>query len=414
MFRLTVFLCLFSAWATPLAEQVTTHLVEGYVTRISSPTTLDLSDRHIVITPQTRRAGKATDPSTANPAITIGDFLSITGTLDIEHDTVIAQKNSVKKWTDRQVKGFAVIDKVVATSPERIVRADGYRILLTPKTTLTFSDPVKTLADVTTNLWINYSGTLRNDGVVVADSAVFTPDTVSDGERKFREIFDKKVAAKPGQAQDRVGKIRLSPDPKAQERVERIGRSLVPAYQQRLPESDPTRIDFRFYLIDDKSVHTSYSYPGGEIFVPVQVVDRLKNDDQLAAVLAAPIAEVMEKQVYRVLRPTNYGLLAADAAAVAGGIFVPGLSFASVAAGYGGQAILTKLQEQSDRVGLSLMTDAGYDVLQAPAAWQLLLSPFPELAPCDRSAYLLQTIGREYRQTGPELFIGPRSISGGE
>ena len=201
MFRLTVFLCIFSAWATPFAEQVTTHLVKGYVTRISSPTTLDLSDRHIVITPQTRRVGKAADPSMACSAVTIGDFLSITGTLDIQHDTVIAQKISVRKWTDRQVKGFAVIDKVVATSPEQIVRADGYRILLTAKTTLTFNYPVKTLADVTTNVWINYSGTLRNDGVLITDSAVFTPNTVSDGERKFREIFDKKIAPKPGQSQ---------------------------------------------------------------------------------------------------------------------------------------------------------------------------------------------------------------------
>jgi hypothetical protein len=86
----------------------------------------------------------------------------------------------------------------------------------------------------------------------------------------------------------------------------------------------------------------------------------------------------------------------------------------NIAAAGVSQSILTKLQEQASRVSLSLMADAGYDVLQAPAAWQILLAPFPEMAPCDRSAYLLQTIGREYRQSVPRLFIGRKPTSEGE
>jgi len=65
--------------------------------------------------------------------------------------------------------------------------------------------------------------------------------------------------------------------------------------------------------------------------------------------------------------------------------------------------ILRHEQEQSGRVSLVFLRDAGYDIHEAPKAWWLLApkkpgpmidTPLPE-----RAAYLYQTIGTTWRST---------------
>jgi hypothetical protein len=71
-----------------------------------------------------------------------------------------------------------------------------------------------------------------------------------------------------------------------QARVSRVGLSLVPAYQKQLADDSPSKIYFRFYAVDEASIRSDLSCNAGLILVPKQVVERLQNDDQLAALLA--------------------------------------------------------------------------------------------------------------------------------
>jgi len=88
-----------------------------------------------------------------------------------------------------------------------------------------------------------------------------------------------------------------------QARVEEIGNSLVPDYQARIARQRSRQIHFR-QVVDNKHfcgllACEAYAMPGGIIQVPHQIVERMQNDSQLAAVLADAIACILERQVYR-------------------------------------------------------------------------------------------------------------------
>ena len=169
-----------------------------------------------------------------------------------------------------------------------------------------------------------------------------------------------------------------------QARIEKIGNRLVPTYQRALADSDPAKIDFRFQLIDTKLFRDALGLPGGTVLVPHQVVERLQNDSQLAAVLADGIARALERQQYR----TDRKIMTANALAM-GAAFVPvaGLFMADA-----GANIRTIAMEQRDRVSLVLMHDASYDVDEAPTAWWLLASgkpkPLSKIIEPERAIYL--------------------------
>ena len=188
-----------------------------------------------------------------------------------------------------------------------------------------------------------------------------------------------------------------------QARIERIGASLIPSYQHDLPDTDPTKINFRFQLIDQPKWHDAITLPDGIILVPRQVIERLQNDSQIATVLADNIACALEKQTFRQI-PARRKMTAAEIAGTAGGFFVPGLGLATdIANNRAAAIILRHTEEQSGRVSLVFLRNAGYDISEAPLAWWLLApnksqpminTPLPY-----RAAYLYQTIGTAWRST---------------
>jgi len=398
----------------------------GYVTAIPSQDNFDANGLHFLVNSQTRRAVRVRTAGAApdgHKSIRIGDYVEVKGARNRKTNSILAEEITLQTWSAQQIKGFAVIDKLIATSPETIVRADGYRIQLPLSADLTFEGPLKSIADVTTNVWISYSGELGKDGVVVVSKAIFSQNVVDKHESNFREKGDKVLSPSRQNAKGEIdlpytfAKLKISSDIQVQERVNRIGQLLVPAYQRALPATDPTKIVFKFYALNNKSHAGVWSYAGGEVFVPVQVVERLQNDDQLAAVLADGIAKVLEKQTYRVIRPATNTMAAAEVAGLVGGFFVPGLGAAGVAGVMtAGKKVDELMQEQSGRVSLGLMQDAGFRVDQAPIAWQRLLKPKakdPSKEPVTSQAeYLLQMLAIGYRQASPSILLGPaRTLS---
>jgi predicted Zn-dependent protease len=195
----------------------------------------------------------------------------------------------------------------------------------------------------------------------------------------------------------------LPADQPLQQRVHRIGMALVPAYQLALAEDDPSKIHFRFFAFDNDKWHGAVHLLDGAVLVPKQVMERLKSDDQLAAVLADGVAYNLQRQAAKQVKMNR----AAWGAEIAGDIadaLVPGLGIALVttSGAAGGKAEIA-MQEERLRIALALMRDAGYDPWQAPEAWRLLVpKKLPanpaSLAYPDASCYQIGILNLQYAQ----------------
>jgi hypothetical protein len=134
--------------------------------------------------------------------------------------------------------------------------------------------------------------------------------------------------------------------------------------------------------------------PSGIIQVPHQIVERMQNDSQLAAVLADTIACILERQVYRNEGKIRTAYLSGTAMA-----FVPLVNAGSGVAFNTAEQIQMHEMQQRDRVSLWLMRAAGYDIDQAPVAWWVLARDPKDSSPLgtteipDRAAYLYRILG---------------------
>ena len=395
--------------------------VFGYVTRIASASDFDVEGAHILIGPDTQfgtqvrnDATRETHFSHTPPPLYIGQPVDVYGKLDRHAHAVIAKSVVIHQPSPATVIGAGIIDLVpgtyaVSPSPDRIVRADGYLLRITSATELSPEPPFTSSDPLTTNLWIRYRGVQQTDGSILVEKASVRKNIVKNAEYRLRteNEYDPE-AVDPDSHQNLLQekllgtdlrKVPPHDDAALEARVRRIGESLIPAYQKALPETDPTKIDFRFQVVEDTSHHwhNGVSLPSGIILIPFNVTQRLQSDSQLAAVLADNIAEVLEKQALRNLADSQKMLLAQTAS-----LGVPSLGVATALANnrIGAHVLSTEL-EQSGRVSLFLLHDAGYDLLEAPGAWWLLASDKPKdlsAVPLpSRSANLYMNLGTTWR-----------------
>ena len=302
-----------------------------------------------------------------------------------------------------------MIDLVPTGSPNgvHIVRADGFLLKFTPDSRLAFNPPISAIDQLSTNLWIEYRGVQQTDGTVVVSAAEVWPNVVTSSEDKLRtkREFDPSEIDE-GDAQSGLSKtlrgidVRRLPahhDDAFQTRINRIGQSLIPVYQKALPVTDPSRINFRFQVVETDRFRDAIAFANGIILVPYPAISRLETDSEIAAVLADNIAASLEKQEI-LHQPAEHRMLAAGIAGDVGGLVVPGLGIATaLTAGGIEKHAITMHRRQSGRVALCLLNDAGYDLTQAPMAWWLLASAKPksleQIHLPDRAAYLYSVLG---------------------
>ena len=423
--RFPVVLLLFGMLVVPVLRAESIR-ISGFVTSAVSSTDFDVNAvpfrcgkaTRIVVLIRGRKKYTVTH-GCPKKALYIGEPVRVEGSY-VKKLRFFRAQTIVFPGEDRgEIHGAAVIDALpasqAAASGNLLVRADGYHILITSKTQLVWDPPLHSLAEVKAGDWISYVGQQRADGIVVAEEARLTQLTVSKGEQKFRKKSNYNPSKVPASAKQNpwqrafIGvdykKIPPATNPAMQARVTAIGEKLIPAFERGLPKSDPARIHFRFQIINRKQLRYAVGLPSGVILVPVQVVERLQNNSQLAAVLAESIAEVVERQAYRALpaeRATTAAVAVADA-------FVPDVGLAApLLAGYGANGVIGKKEEdQGGRVALDLMHDAGYEVDQAPVAWWLLApkkpKPIAEIALPHFAAYLYRILGENWNN--------PRAVS---
>jgi len=401
---------------------------DGYVTRVASSSDFDVNGYRILCG---RKTKTSVGPSTGKivtysdcPGGTpyVGECMTIYGRINDKSRVITADLIEAKSFNPEAITGSAVIDGIpsgssVSAQPDRLlVRADGYSILIHRETKIAWAPPLHALTDIKLGDWIGYEGTPNGTGIVIASKVKLSPESITQSEEKLRAKNEYDPSSVPADAKQNLLKdaFALGYDPKKfppfddaamQARVEKIGNSLVPAYQRALPDSDASKIQFRFHLVDNKHFCgmlpcDAFTLPSGMILVPHQVVERMQNDSQLAAVLADAIARALERQQYRIGGKVKTAYASAAAAS-----FVPyGGGFGTLAGEGVASKLLMKEMEQSGRVSFTLLHDAGYDIDQAPMAWWLLASrkpqPISEIDMPDRAAYLYRILGESWHNPG--------------
>jgi len=393
----------FAVLAGPLLAQ-TIYPIEGYISNIHPPMGFEAGGRQFYLTSETSFGLMGSNStSIASPlrdALRVGVYVEVAGrdpglTMPIKATTVL-----VRDDLDQKLSGIGVITRVVlAPAPTTAVyEADGYLIRITPSTQLDFLGDLSSLGDVTANTWIHFSGKRGEDGILQATRAQFIPakptkfkaaknieivtvktrpagakDNAMTSEATGTPALSDDGAALQQDEQVKIGLGRwqtLPADQPLQQRVHRIGMALVPAYQRAMADDNPSKIHFRFFAVDNNKWRGSICLLDGAVLIPTQVVERLKSDDQLAAVIADGIACSLQRQAARMVaaRRKELGI---DLAVDVGLAFVPGINFAVFSSGIAGKEEAT-MEEERLRIALALMHDAGFDPWQAPQAWRLL------------------------------------------
>jgi hypothetical protein len=407
--------------------------VDGYITSVHLPASFQAGGRTVVLTRQTSfgymgsNITSASDP--ARMSLRVGAYVQVAGRDPGLTSPVTAETVFIRDDRNLKLSGIGVITRVVAPPPEPIYEADGYLIRISESTHLNFAGDLSSISEITDNTWIHFTGKRNASGILEATHAQFIPAKPT----KFKAIKGVEVApvqmrpassssnapAPAGNAASNsadgaslqedeqvkigLGRWRTIPaDQPLQQRVHRIGMALVPAYQRRMDDSDPSKIHFRFFAVDDKKMRGSECLPDGVVLVSTEAIQRLPNDDQLAAVLAAGIACHLQRQAARavIAMRTELGIeLAADVAEA----FFPPAALAG-AVGSASAEKEEKLAEERLRVALALMQDARYDPWQSPEAWRILE---PKKLPAnlasleypDASCYQISILNLQYPRT---------------
>jgi len=255
------------------AQQERGVAVEGYITGVHSPAGFDVNGTHVLTSVITgyrlRGEKKAQVDSPLRNAVQVGSYVVVEGHLDSQTKTARAETVVFRDDWDQKLAGFGVIERVIRTGPEPVFETDGYLARITVGTKTSFHGDVKTLAGVSPGMWLRYVGTRDKTGVLVAEKARFAQVKATDvtavaGEIQFQP--PKLGEEKDGHVRvGMIGELRTIPAQRdLQERVSQVGMSVVPDYQKAMATTDPFKIAFRFYAIEDRKVRSTVcSSPSG-------------------------------------------------------------------------------------------------------------------------------------------------------
>ena len=394
--------------------------VRGFVTAVRTDGTFDINAARVELAPGatfSRKTDKDDASLAAMPAPWLGESFECFGKLDRKRNTLTIKHLTELVPAPTTFASGGLIEAVLPQAEKQAVtvRADGYLLELPGVSGLHFEDGITAPA---VNLWIAYKGTRTPEGTVTVSEATLWRNTPEEGEAKLRDrqTFNPEQVdtAHPQGLLSKgfagVDPKRLPPhvDPVLQARVEAIGQSLVPSWERTLDAKDPGRIEFRFPVVDSKELRYPVALSSGIVVVPFSVLERLGigaqpvADARLAAILAVSIAEVLEKQDFlnrdkHHMYETAALLSSAAMASPIGLLALPlGLSGQMSATG-ANEHLQSREVDQSGRVSLWLLHDAGYDLEQAPLAWWSLWSK--DAKPLEQVSLSPQTRNL-YRQLG--------------
>jgi hypothetical protein len=223
---------------------------------------------------------------------------------------------------------------------------------------------------------VEVKGIRRADGVVYAQLGKTKPNIFTEGDKRLVLAVQQGLLLPPtGQLTGARVKIadkefKLVESLELQSYVTQVGYKLIPRYIKDLPNDDPGKPTYRFYVIEDDSFN-AFALPDGSIFVHTGLLKTLKNEAQMAAVLGHEIAHVTHEHSRRRMESLAVPLLQLGTAIA--GAATKNNSIAML--GQFGAGVLSNkfgrdFEDQADRVGLFYMYEAGYDPREAPKVWR--------------------------------------------
>ncbi|MFH1397632.1 MAG: Maf family nucleotide pyrophosphatase [Candidatus Omnitrophota bacterium] len=126
-------------------------------------------------------------------------------------------------------------------------------------------------------------------------SGCSTEYNIATGKQEsFYYSTDKEVQMGKSISSSLEDEFKLADDPLLQKRVEDIGKKIALVADRR-------DIDYHFKVLDDEEVN-ALSLPGGFVYVNKGLVDKVANDDELAAVLAHEVGHIVARHSIKKLQ----------------------------------------------------------------------------------------------------------------
>ena len=192
-------------------------------------------------------------------------------------------------------------------------------------------------------------------------------DTVKNVGKAVKEIEEpEEIAIGKDVASRLLGAAPLVANPPLQRYVNHVGRWL--AAQTERPD-----LPWQFGVLDSPNVN-AFAVPGGTIFITRGLLDRMRNEAELAGVLGHEIVHVLRKHHLKAIQKGAQTALAGDAASAAlrdraGPARDKLIAFGTEMYSRG----LDKSDElEADRLGIVIAARAGYDAYGLPSVLQTL------------------------------------------
>jgi len=381
--------------------------IHGFVTNLNSQNSFEIDDyrvtKDVALELEIEKDDSGSSPVTFKPEdIRVGTELEIKGEYNEQTGDLLAKSIKVFLEDTRKIKRTALLAQVPVLDKSTagwngILFADGQRVVVDDSTQVmtrpnkgekrqakqdknpASTEPVALtgLDDLNLDTFVHYEGIRQKDGTVLASKVLFWHAELEPGEAKlWRELRPKIKEAnyasfKSGEIKVAKSKYRLVPNKEAQDYLSSLGESLIPAHQRSLPDGDPLKIPFKFYLVEDKAFNAG-AYPNGVVIVNSGVFDVCENEAQLAFVLSHEITHAVEKHTWQQHEYHKNALMALRIGGMVGAGFggkgvadIANMVEAGIRNGYA-----RSLENQADRVGMENMLQSGYDIREAPRAWK--------------------------------------------
>ena len=314
-----------------------------------------------------------------------GSFAKGTGVFTAKAIQILPTPASIEK---AKIEGAGLIQELPQLHKDGqhwigMLWIDGYPLQLTEQTKIASPDGSAFPADrIGTNFWAEYRAERQEDHSLRATSIQVVPLHIAADEVKFRESSEP-VIERPDYTKKVPGKIKwrlnwalnILPERAIQDYVAGVGSRLIPQYQKSLPASDPAKIDFQFYVVQQPSkwkealwagaINEASATAGGLVFLPDTVLAVMDNEAQLAALLSNCIAVTLERQYY-----AHRTRMSAQRDLTWVGMFP---TIYALPLNVGNKIAINNLMlhinEQASRIGLRYMLQNGYDIREAPFAW---------------------------------------------
>lgn len=374
---------------------------DGYVTSVTSQNQFEIGAHQVELSAKATRLTMQVRPGTnefMDSTVRVGSRLHVEGHFDKHTQEFIARSITFLPQPDwggnpnDKIEDTGLVEETPSLRSEGNGAAgtlwvEGRPLKVTPQTKLLSEDGKPISVDqIHTNMWASFEGKWLPDQMIEALSIRFSPNTITPDEVKFRDKSGPTIE-EPDYANHTPGKIKtglldwtlnihwtlsILPDQAIQDYVTHVGEGLIPQYQKDLPASDPSKIHFRFYVVEKPSrwketLNDASAGPGGIIVVPDNVLAALNNEAQLAAILSNCIAATLGKQEYAHHARTKIQNVVGLASNF------PGLYGLPIGIGdaVAEQKLLLEMNERASRIGLRYMLRAGYDIREAPFAWRM-------------------------------------------